>query len=275
MPIMFADFLVNNYSTDDRIKRIVDARDIWIVPLVNPDGHEHSVTVDRLWRKNFPGVAGRDSVDPNRNYDTTTWASPTGAFSDDPTNDSYRGPSGAFAKEVVNMQTLITSKRFKGSLDYHSFGRFVLFPFCGRTGPHPDPNQDTMADHVDHVVDSHGVAYTKLQASHLYRQPPWSRAPDDALVPGGLMDFVVENVPDSIAITVELEPEQSDPRGFVLPPSEIQPTFDRHLGSMLAFLNCVGTLATPATVRAMALAAGTSNNFSVFSSPCFSPFETF
>ena len=48
----FADQLVETYSTDSRVKTIVDASEIFIFPVLNPDGYEYSWTTTRLWRKN-------------------------------------------------------------------------------------------------------------------------------------------------------------------------------------------------------------------------------
>ncbi|MBI3953184.1 MAG: hypothetical protein HY330_01580, partial [Chloroflexi bacterium] len=185
VPFLIAEFLVTKYAGDALVRRIVDSRDIWIVPMVNPDGHEHSVLVERLWRKNFPTAVGRESVDPNRNYAASTWGAPEGAFSTDPAEDNYRGPSAGFAEEVKAMQTLISARQFKGTLDFHSFGRFVLFPWSGRTVAHPDALQDGMAAHLERVIDAKGRDYLRLQASKLYTTPPFLRSPERAKVPGG------------------------------------------------------------------------------------------
>jgi murein tripeptide amidase MpaA len=48
------------------IRNIVENRQIFIFPLVNPDGRHHSQTVYAMWRKNR-NPAG--AVDLNRNYD--------------------------------------------------------------------------------------------------------------------------------------------------------------------------------------------------------------
>ena len=98
VPYLFAEYLVNNYKSDAKVKRIVDACEIWIVPLVNPDGHERSVLVDRMWRKNFPNTASRPSVDPNRNYETAQWGINVGNFSDKPSDELYRGRAPGLPK---------------------------------------------------------------------------------------------------------------------------------------------------------------------------------
>ncbi len=214
VPFLLAQFLVDNYSKDKKVQRIVDSIELWVVPMVNPDGHEQSVLKNRLWRKNSPTDKTRKSVDLNRNYNTSTWNMKVGMFSDDP-NDflEYRGPSPGYAKEVIAMQNLIVQKKFKGVVSYHSCGRFVLFPWAGKTLPPPDSKEDEMATSLKTLIDSKGTAknivYTKAQSSTLY-QLQLGLNPADALIPGDMLDFVIENLPDCIAITIELEPDIDD-----------------------------------------------------------------
>jgi carboxypeptidase T len=280
MPFLLADFLINKYSSDPKVKRIVDGADIWIVPMVNPDGHEQSVLVDRLWRKNFPTDATRESVDPNRNYDTTAWHALTkgspGAFSDDPASDSYRGPTTGYAKEVIAMQQLILKTKFKGTLDYHSHGRCILFPWAGRTDPPPDGKQEEIANDLKTIVDSKDSSrpYQVLSAGKLY-QTLWGVPQAQSLVPGGMLDFVVENLSQAIAITVELEPEFGDPRGFVLPDSEIDTVFAQQLGSMLAFLNSMTTVRDKPASQPLKFTAGPGAKMVVYQSESWKEFQTY
>jgi carboxypeptidase T len=272
VPYLFAEYLLDQYATDPRVRRLVDDRDIWIVPLLNPDGHEHSVLTDRLWRKNSPTAGGRESVDLNRNYDTARWGTTTGMFSDDPASHAYRGQSPAYAREVQALQTLITTHRFLGVLDYHAYGRFVLFPYQGRAEAHPDPLQSRMAANLERIVDARGTNYTCMAGSALY---PLLHgvAPVDGVVPGGLLDFVVEHVPEAIAITVELEPDWGNAWAFELPDTEIEPTFVLHRGAMLSFLNCIGNLRYPPASRRMLLEPGASNDLVVTRADCSATFQ--
>src|SRR4030042_5782488 len=56
LPLNLAFLLVQNYSSDPAITELVDNREIWIIPMVNPDGHEADS------RYNAHGI------DLNRNY---------------------------------------------------------------------------------------------------------------------------------------------------------------------------------------------------------------
>ena len=62
MALYLIDELTSRYATDARIKGIVDSREIWIVPNLNPDGSEYDIATGtyRSWRKNRQPNAGSD-----------------------------------------------------------------------------------------------------------------------------------------------------------------------------------------------------------------------
>lgn len=60
-----ADRLVRGYDEDPAIRDFVDHTELWVVPVVNPDGYQHSWAHDRYWRKNRRDGHG---VDLNRNF---------------------------------------------------------------------------------------------------------------------------------------------------------------------------------------------------------------
>jgi hypothetical protein len=210
----------------------------------------------------------------NRNYVTSRWGTTAGKFSDDRTADSYRGPSPGYAAEVQAMQTLVTTRQFLGTLDFHSYGRFILFPYCGRVEPHPDPLQDRMATNLERVIDSKGTDYQRISGAGFY---PLIHGdlPADGVVPGGFMDFVVENLPEAIAITIELDPVWPTAHGFELAESEIEPTFARNRGGILSFLNCIGSLRNPPAARRLVLEPGAANDVVVYRGDCSAAFESY
>ncbi|MBU6428234.1 MAG: hypothetical protein KGR26_04440, partial [Cyanobacteria bacterium REEB65] len=65
-----AQSLVSSYGTDPNITKLVDTRDIYIVPIVNPDGRKDVESGDAYWRKNMRDNGdGTMGVDTNRNSD--------------------------------------------------------------------------------------------------------------------------------------------------------------------------------------------------------------
>jgi murein tripeptide amidase MpaA len=52
VPFLFGKYLLENYGLSQDIRDLVDSSEIWIVPIVNPDGLEYSIHIYRYWRKN-------------------------------------------------------------------------------------------------------------------------------------------------------------------------------------------------------------------------------
>ena len=55
-----ADRLVREYSTNPAIRAFVDSTELWVVPVVNPDGYQYTWAQNRYWRKNRRGGHGVD-----------------------------------------------------------------------------------------------------------------------------------------------------------------------------------------------------------------------
>jgi len=122
------DQLVLNYGSDPSITSIVNANEIWIAPVWNPDGYSYVFNTDNMWRKNrrvFPDGIG---VDQNRNY-PQGWYSPCSGNLD-PSSDIYKGPSPASEAETQTMIAWSMDRQFAKVLDYHSSGREVLHGYA-------------------------------------------------------------------------------------------------------------------------------------------------
>ena len=147
-----AKHLLEDYKKDDYVRYTVDNSEIWIVPVVNPDGLVYSRAKDdnehRLWRKNrHPLPDGHVGVDLNRGYpykwrlegDDPRKSSDDAGGSDDPASRNYRGeadPSDpskpkVIEKEIRGLIDLVDNPehRFVLFLDYHSFSEVILYPY--------------------------------------------------------------------------------------------------------------------------------------------------
>lgn len=100
--IFFAQYLTQAYDTNQAVKDLVNNREIYIVPCVNPDGYFYNESSDPsgggMQRKNRRNVGsditGQKGVDLNRNY-AVDWADCAGASTScgSPTtsNETYWG----------------------------------------------------------------------------------------------------------------------------------------------------------------------------------------
>jgi carboxypeptidase T len=128
-----ADRLTTGYDTDPQITAAVNENEIWIAPVWNPDGYNYVFTGDNFWRKNrhvFPSGVG---VDMNRNY-APGWSAPCSGSSS-VTSDVYRGPAPSSEAETITMQAWSRAERFAKVIDYHSYGREVLYSYKCLTHP--------------------------------------------------------------------------------------------------------------------------------------------
>jgi Zinc carboxypeptidase/Carboxypeptidase regulatory-like domain len=128
-----ADRLTTQYATDPRIAAAVNGHEIWIAPVWNPHGYNHVFTTDNLWRKNRRVLAGGVGVDLNRNYSQGWNASCAGSTS--VTSETYKGPSAASEPETQTLITWSQRERFAKVIDYHSYGREVLYSYLCLSHP--------------------------------------------------------------------------------------------------------------------------------------------
>ena len=127
---------LEGYGTDERFTRLVNEREIWFVPMVNPDGVIFSQTSQRYWRKNRRPVGTSFGVDLNRNFGYQ-WGM-TGS-SDKPYSDTYHGSAPFSEPETQAIKLLAEQERFQTSVSFHSYSELILYPFAyGYNAPNPD-----------------------------------------------------------------------------------------------------------------------------------------
>ena len=217
--ILMAKHLLERYQSDTLITRLVNSAEIWIVPMVNPDGHQYSVTSQRLWRKNRrPNGDGTFGVDLNRNYGYQ-WGGP--GSSGDTFSETYRGPAAFSEPETRAVRDFLQAHVPKALITYHSYSQLILYPWGYTSTPAPDESlmHNLAVALADRIRTVHGQNYTPEQASDLY------------LASGDTTDWLygLFAVP---AFTIELRPRSASP-GFELPENQIQPTFEENLPAAL------------------------------------------
>ena len=107
--------VLTTYYNNPRVKNLVDNREIWIVPMVNPDGHVYVQNVDSMWRKNRNTNGSGDptyqGVDLNRNY-SYQWGYDNSGSSPYTWSETYRGLGPFSEPEVQAIRDLAESKEF-------------------------------------------------------------------------------------------------------------------------------------------------------------------
>ena len=133
VPMYILKFLIGNYSSNSTVKQLVDSRDIWFVPLLNPDGREYVQSTGNDWRKNRrpidtddDGTIDGTGVDLNRNYGHL-WGELPGT-SHNIADSIYCGPSAFSENETQAIKDLATSQDFVISLSYHTYGEVIYYP---------------------------------------------------------------------------------------------------------------------------------------------------
>ncbi len=138
--LYFARYLCENYGTDPVSTFLVDNRQIWFVPIINPDGFAYNEETEPegggMWRKNRrPGPGGCYGVDNNRNY-PFQWGGD--GSSGNPCDEDYRGASPGSEPENQALMNLVNAHRFVTHNSWHSVAGMQLIPW-GYTSDHtPD-----------------------------------------------------------------------------------------------------------------------------------------
>lgn len=126
-----------NDAGDERIRQWVGQNQIWVVPMVNPDGNNKVWTGDNMWRKN---TRDPDGVDINRNY-PYKWGACNGS-SGSVYAQNYRGPSAASEPETQAMMEFVGKIKPVMSISYHSYSELVIYPMSC-SGEHA-PDRETV-----------------------------------------------------------------------------------------------------------------------------------
>jgi hypothetical protein len=131
--MFFLEYLLKNYNSHPLITDLVNSRQLWLVPMVNPDGYDYVLKNHYLWRKNRnrnnnPKVEECFGVDINRNY-AYAWGYDDRGSSPNKCAFWYRGTAPFSEPESRNIRDLALAHHFVFSMTYHSPGNRILFPW--------------------------------------------------------------------------------------------------------------------------------------------------
>lgn len=212
MMLYMAQYLVTGYDSDPRVREIVDNSEVWLVPVVNPDGYEFTWTSNRMWRKNRRDNSGIcEGVDLNRNY-SHGWGG--NGSSGSTCSEIYRGSAPASEPETQAIENLLADQMFAIAISYHSYGQMVLYPW-GETlyvTPQSYPSLRAIGKkYAKLILESHGTQYTAGQGSYTI------------YVVSGDFDDHAYGAQGALSFTPEMRPATSALGGFLLPENQILP----------------------------------------------------
>ena len=151
----YMNWLVENYDSDPVAQNILNHRELWFVPALNPDGLIYNQTIapngGGMQRKNARETCngGVDGVDLNRNYGYA-WncqgnyqgnSCETSGSSGNGCDETYRGTFAFSEPETQAMRDFVQSHDFPIALNYHSYSNLLLYPF-GYTYNNPMSQDD-------------------------------------------------------------------------------------------------------------------------------------
>lgn len=234
VPMELARILAENPAKDPQIDKYLSEFDIWIIPMLNPDGHLYSISTNRMWRKNRSvsqgGIVG---VDLNRNYGYQ-WGNM--GSSDDPSSDVYHGVKPFSEKESQVIRDLAMQVPFLGCLTYHTYGEWIIYPWGYSRGQAPfsekldklavgmaklgGPPNDNDGKGYPHCEE---YDYIPMQASRMYEAA------------GDTTDYMYSRF-GTPSFTIELGSAKD---AFIPPDSEIEPTLSQVMPFNFYFLDQV------------------------------------
>ncbi len=225
--LRFAAYLLEHYG-DPRVAEIVDNREVWIVPMTNPDGHvyvemNHDDASYTWWRKNRRlNLDGSYGVDLNRNFGYM-WGYDDVGSSPTPSSLLYRGTAPFSEPETQAVRDFCAAHEFTVNLSYHSYGELILYPW-GYAPIFPD-DQELFSALGDSLSEGNDYLVGNSATGAIY------------ITNGGSDDWMYGDVVSKnrvFGFTIELNTYEEG--GFGPPESLILPTFNKMLELNLRFL---------------------------------------
>lgn len=136
--LLFMDELLDGYGVDPEATFLINERELYFVPCVNPDGYEYNRSNNPngggMWRKNRRDNGdGTFGVDLNRNY-ATFWNAPNGGSSASTSSSTYRGTGPFSEPEIAAVEAFAASRQFVQVFSSHSYTDVLLRPWAYQIG---------------------------------------------------------------------------------------------------------------------------------------------
>ena len=160
----FVQLLCENYGTDPELTYLVDNREMWFIPVINPDGYLYNESIQPngggMHRKNRRdtncGDGTNRGVDLNRNYGYSWGANNTGS-SPDPCSTTYRGTEEFSEPETAAVRDFVEDREFMNVLHYHTYSNVLIHPYGNATLPE-EPDLTTYREVGEEMTHYNGYA---------------------------------------------------------------------------------------------------------------------
>ncbi|MCX7611318.1 MAG: M14 family zinc carboxypeptidase [Ignavibacterium sp.] len=128
----FMWYLLQNYGTNPEVTYLVNNREMFFIPCVNPDGYEYNRQTNPngggMWRKNRRNNGGSYGVDLNRNFGYM-WGYDNSGSSPNPSDETYRGPFAFSEPEAQAVRDFAIQNNYKTHFNMHSYQNAFLYPW--------------------------------------------------------------------------------------------------------------------------------------------------
>jgi len=131
--LWFALWLCEEYGVDPLATYLVNERELFFVPVVNPDGYVYNQSTNPggggMWRKNRRANAGGSfGVDLNRNW-PEKWGFDNTGSSPSETSETYRGTSPGSEPEIQAMLAFCNQRAFQTAISAHTYSNYWMYPY--------------------------------------------------------------------------------------------------------------------------------------------------
>ncbi|HHJ52373.1 MAG TPA: zinc carboxypeptidase, partial [Caldithrix abyssi] len=163
----FMDYLLENYGSDPEVTYLVDHRELYFIPVINPDGYVYNQQTNPdgggQWRKNRRENPGNFyGVDLNRNYGYE-WGHDDEGSSPYPYSGTYRGTEPFSEPETQAVRDFCNSRQFVIALSYHTYSDRLIYPW-GYESTLLTPDSVIFFDHSARLTaDNHYLTGTANQ----------------------------------------------------------------------------------------------------------------
>lgn len=148
----FVQWLCENYSTNNVAEYLVNNRELWFIPVINPDGYVYNESIapngGGMHRKNRLdtncGDGYQRGVDLNRNYGYE-WGADNNGSSPNPCSSVFRGDSAFSEPETQAVRDFILDHEFANVLHYHSYSNVLIHSWGDGTLP-AEPDLTTIRE---------------------------------------------------------------------------------------------------------------------------------